>query len=1734
MPPPAVPSQRSHLAVFSPVWLIGLVALGVWSYWPTLTRTVEVWASNPDYSHGFLVPLLAGVLLWLRREEAPKAPRRRVDTRGLLALAGVMAIRALAGRFYLPELDAFTIPLWIASVVWLAAGLRTLKWATPALVLLAFAAPLPASVETSMGGALRTASAELSGSLLRAIGQPAITEGSIVLLGDQAFDVERACSGFRMFYGVLALAVATAALLRAPAWKATLLIVSAFPIALGANVVRIVLTGIFQRTLSGETAHQLIHDYAALLVLPLAAIALLAVAVLLGRLEKSFELEPAVRFRRYALLGTAAVAVVVGLAWLGLRMERLSAERLLAEAEAHLQQGEAAEGVEMLRRYTLLRPNDAGKLIAMGELIAQHDPTPDGRLRAFSYYERAWRLNPGDPDLALTTARAAYQVRRFRLSAEACSQLANTPDDQPGHVEAVGLRADALLASARGDRLDRESLHALRTAAALNPPATHHAALLADQLASQAVSAEDTAPLAEAEACLNRLVELRPSDPTAWLARSSYNRRLLKRTIGDTPTLQDRAASDLARALELNVDRSGPMAGGVYRAAAGVRFEDGLVEEGRDLLRRAIDADPTDYQAYLPLAESLAESDDEDSLAQAIAVLESGMASLEGLELSVAIRLASLYAQAGRFEESAETLNRVESAMPRIAPAQQGEVRLATSLVRARLEQASGGVAAALTRLQSAMRVGPSGAPSAQVWKQANERLGILLAATGWHDQAAQALLIAASIGPLDLESRQVLANSAALNGDLQLAESTYQALLVDVPGDAKARAALLDIAIRRLTRTAASDSNADLTSSWRDLERRLDRADRAGLPAPASAMLRASLQSAEGEAEAAVATLQTAFEKHPESIALLRSLAILRHGMGDQEGALADAERFAEVSEDANAPFFVVHLLIRQGDLDQAAKKLEQVLEDKPGSAEVDAHLLLAEIDLRREGPDAALEHLERAAAVQPVRLRALQTMAQLAAAEEDWERLSQVESRLYESEGESGVYWRLYAARRLLATTNDIDDPRFRQAARVADQLMRLRPGWGESHFLQAEIARRMGNFAIATESYVEAWRRGKRDVAGADRVLEGLVAQGQLREASAFLGEIRDLLTSAPRLFDRVAALSFNRDAAGRLLGLAEAWVARQPDSAPAHVRLGRALLVVGSSQADPAESKPYLTRARREFHEAVRLAPNDASTWAVATLLLAQASDQPTEISEVIASLAKEAPLAEPQRSLVYARVYQAIGNRRLAAAAFNDCLREIHDLSERGEAQTDQAAAIFAAAAESVVAVSPRLAERRAIEALRYDPQSRAGRVALARAQLHIGVAMPEALEPLSNEPAIDPRPIQLAWYRASGLAQDPEAAILLIESRLDLSRADRLMLAKLYEQDERLSSSLALLESLTDRADATPEEHEAFLAFWQRHFINETDQAFSRRAGEAYRALSRKPQRLAAWLRWKYREASRRLEEEDVSESAGAALIEEALGFADDASGVYAELLKSAIQEGAVTAALASAETPPAGLTLAEAVVALGQALTGTLPQDVLDSDGRARFDRMLTACGDDAGAWRSAGDYRLMTGDNAGACEAYEKVQQLAPNPAVSNNLAIAWAGREEGRDSALATRDESAALGSPADELADTGAWIELTTGDPAAALDRIRSIEPPILRVNPVYKLHHAMALSGLEEDDEAQQVLDEAIALGVEKQPLLPAEREALERLQRGAAASVREASTVASWSTPAGSEGGPSR
>src|SRR5947207_11057722 len=44
-----------------------------WAFWPTLRTMADRWSHDPQYSHGFLVPLFAAVVLWHRRELVPKS-----------------------------------------------------------------------------------------------------------------------------------------------------------------------------------------------------------------------------------------------------------------------------------------------------------------------------------------------------------------------------------------------------------------------------------------------------------------------------------------------------------------------------------------------------------------------------------------------------------------------------------------------------------------------------------------------------------------------------------------------------------------------------------------------------------------------------------------------------------------------------------------------------------------------------------------------------------------------------------------------------------------------------------------------------------------------------------------------------------------------------------------------------------------------------------------------------------------------------------------------------------------------------------------------------------------------------------------------------------------------------------------------------------------------------------------------------------------------------------------------------------------------------------------------------------------------------------------------------------------------------------------------------------------------------------------------------------------------------
>ena len=103
------------------------------------------------------------------------------------------------------------------------------------------------------------------------IGEPAFALGNTIIVGENRLEVERACSGLRIFMGIAALAYAYVMLVRRSWWEKCLLMVAIVPIALISNAVRIATTAFMFQHISVEAGKKFSHDAAGVAAIVLAA-----------------------------------------------------------------------------------------------------------------------------------------------------------------------------------------------------------------------------------------------------------------------------------------------------------------------------------------------------------------------------------------------------------------------------------------------------------------------------------------------------------------------------------------------------------------------------------------------------------------------------------------------------------------------------------------------------------------------------------------------------------------------------------------------------------------------------------------------------------------------------------------------------------------------------------------------------------------------------------------------------------------------------------------------------------------------------------------------------------------------------------------------------------------------------------------------------------------------------------------------------------------------------------------------------------------------------------------------------------------------------------------------------------------------------------------------------------------------------------------------------------------------
>jgi exosortase len=243
-----------------------LAILG-WIFADTLRHFVYTWTSDGNYSHGPLVPLLS---LYFANEAAT---RSRLPARSGAVVGSILIVLAVIGRLIVGVVPIgivgdLSFLLGLAGVCALFAGTSRLRVYGFALGFLIFMVPLPIALYSRIASPLQLVVSQISAALLSAINIPVLREGNVMTLpGGLRMFVAEACSGMRQMTGFFALTTAVAYLSARPGWYRALVIAASFPIALVANVVRVVLTGVIMYHLDPKYASGTFHTFEGLLMM---------------------------------------------------------------------------------------------------------------------------------------------------------------------------------------------------------------------------------------------------------------------------------------------------------------------------------------------------------------------------------------------------------------------------------------------------------------------------------------------------------------------------------------------------------------------------------------------------------------------------------------------------------------------------------------------------------------------------------------------------------------------------------------------------------------------------------------------------------------------------------------------------------------------------------------------------------------------------------------------------------------------------------------------------------------------------------------------------------------------------------------------------------------------------------------------------------------------------------------------------------------------------------------------------------------------------------------------------------------------------------------------------------------------------------------------------------------------------------------------------------------------------
>jgi exosortase len=242
-----------------------IILLVGWLYYSILSRLAVQWVNDPNFSHGFFVPLFSLFVLWQTRAKIAATPVKPSWTGAFILVFGllVLVIGVLGAELFLSRSSLLLVICGLVVLLWGWKMFRAVLFPWAFLILMI---PVPAILFNQVTFPLQLLASKLASWSLPLLGVPVLRQGNVIELPAMALEVAEACSGIRSLLSLVTLAIMYGYLLTGSIRMRVALAMAAIPIAVAANSLRIVGTGLLVQYWDPEKAEGFFHAFSGWLI----------------------------------------------------------------------------------------------------------------------------------------------------------------------------------------------------------------------------------------------------------------------------------------------------------------------------------------------------------------------------------------------------------------------------------------------------------------------------------------------------------------------------------------------------------------------------------------------------------------------------------------------------------------------------------------------------------------------------------------------------------------------------------------------------------------------------------------------------------------------------------------------------------------------------------------------------------------------------------------------------------------------------------------------------------------------------------------------------------------------------------------------------------------------------------------------------------------------------------------------------------------------------------------------------------------------------------------------------------------------------------------------------------------------------------------------------------------------------------------------------------------------------